>query len=320
MEPWDVIIVGAGVTGLSLARLLHDEGHQVLVLDKSHRPGGRLSTKNVGGLHLDPGPRRMTSKDPRVQELLSRWLGTRWADSQDRPGSKVWQWANTGRDIAEHWAYGLRIQRNHVTHMVNDAEGNVGVVRHGFGEPLWGRTVVLTAPIPQSQAMVAYSDYALDYELDEVVYRRRQVLLATMEGDGIEPDSTWSTDIIEGIRLRPHHEGLLGIEAAARESWSEATWDDDSTISHGRLLLELGVLLGQARVMDTAVMRWRYSVTDHPHPEPYWRHPEQSNLWMAGDGFGAEQDRQYSMERAVQSGIAVFDELQATAGSTEYPQ
>ena len=62
MKPWDVIVVGAGVTGLSLARMLHDDGVSVLLLDKSHRPGGRLSTKTVGGLHLDPGPKKCGAK------------------------------------------------------------------------------------------------------------------------------------------------------------------------------------------------------------------------------------------------------------------
>jgi len=309
VEPWDVIIVGAGVTGLSLARLLHDDGYQVLVLDKSPRTGGRLSSKTVGGFTLDPGPKRMLSEDPQVQELLTRWLGTKWIPSQSHPESALWHFANNARDIAENWGYGLRVQRNHITHLVEDGAGPLGVVRHGFGEPLWGRNVVLTAPIPQSQAMIAHSDFALDYELDDVSYHRRQVLLATMEGDGIEPDSSWSTDIIESVRLRPHHEGLLGVEAMARESWSEATWNDDSTISHGRLLLELGLLINRARIMDTQVMRWRYSVTDNPYPQRFWRHEALGNMWMAGDGFGDNPDREYSMQRAVQSAVAVYGEL-----------
>lgn len=309
MKPWDVIVVGAGVTGLTLAKMLHDDGVNVLVLDKSHRPGGRLATKNVGGLHLDPGPKKMGSMEPNVQELLTRWHGVKWSPSSEKPGGSFWEFANSGRDIAEHWAYGLRVQRGHITHLVRGKDGDIGVVRHGFGEAIWGKSVVLTAPIPQSQAIIAYSDLALDYDLDEVSYRRRQVLMATMEGDGVVPDSHWSTDLIESIRLRPHHEGLLGIEAFAREAWSEATWDEDATISHGRLLLELGLLVGTARVVDTQVMRWRYSITDNPYPAPYWRHPEVDDIWMAGDGFGQNADRYFSMERAIESARAVYRQL-----------
>ena len=301
MKPWDVIVVGAGVTGLTIARLLGEQGQQVLVLDKSHRPGGRLSTKNVGGLPLDSGATSVATTDPDIRKLLTGWLGSEWTTRGDEPGVADWSFLHSARDIAEHWAYGLKIQRTHVTHLVTSRSEAVGVVRHGFGDPIWGRQVVLTAPVPQAQAMIAYSDLVLDYDLDAVGYRKRQVLLAALEGDGLDPDSHWSTDIIESVRLRPHPDGLLGIEAYARESWSEATWNDDATISQGRLLLELGLLVGKAQVVDTTVMRWRYSMTANPNPEPFWRHPDVPAIWMAGDGFGQGGSTEFSIERAVRS-------------------
>lgn len=309
MKPWDVIIVGAGATGLSLARLLSDEGRNVLVLDKSHRPGGRIATKSVGGVSLDTAANSMDSTDPEVQALLSGWVKAQWTTRADSAGLQRWNFHNSARDVAEMWAYGLKIQRSHITHLVTSDPDLVGVVRHGFGDVIWGRTVVLTAPVPQSQAIIAYSDLVLDYELDQVSYRRRQVLLASLEGDGVDPDSHWSTDIIESVRLRPHPEGLLGIEAFATENWSAATWDEDSTISQGRLLLELGLLLGHARVVDTQVMRWRYALTEQSYPEPFWRHPEVARIWMAGDGFG-EMGRP-GIERAVLSALSLHRQLQA---------
>ena len=42
--PLDVIIIGAGLTGLSLARLLIDNGQSVLVLEARDRIGGRIHT------------------------------------------------------------------------------------------------------------------------------------------------------------------------------------------------------------------------------------------------------------------------------------
>ncbi|AVG23810.1 NAD/FAD-dependent oxidoreductase [Pontimonas salivibrio] len=309
MKPWDVIVVGAGVTGMTIARLLSDQGQQVLVLDKSHRPGGRLATKNVGGMALDSGAISMVSADPTVQTLLTGWLGAKWAFGPQDKGSAEWGFTHSARDIAEQWAHGLKVQRTHVTHLITDQPGAIGAVRHGFGDAIWGRSVVLTAPIPQSQAIIAYSDLVLDYSLDSVEYRKRQVLLAALEGDGLDPDSHWSTDIIESVRFRPHPDGLLGIEAYARQSWSEATWNDDATISQGRLLLELGLLVGQARVVDTQVMRWRYAMTDAPHPAPYWRHPDRPAIWMAGDGFGQATGPARSIERAVHSAQAVVEGL-----------
>ncbi len=50
-----VIVVGAGVSGLTVARILHDAGVEVTVLEARDRIGGRVSTESVGGAPLDLG-------------------------------------------------------------------------------------------------------------------------------------------------------------------------------------------------------------------------------------------------------------------------
>lgn len=51
----DVIVVGAGLAGLSAALTLQDAGARVLVLEAQDRPGGRLRTESGGGLTIDVG-------------------------------------------------------------------------------------------------------------------------------------------------------------------------------------------------------------------------------------------------------------------------
>lgn len=53
--PKPVVIVGAGLAGLTLARELHRAGIYYLVVDAGHQPGGRVRTDVVDGFKLDRG-------------------------------------------------------------------------------------------------------------------------------------------------------------------------------------------------------------------------------------------------------------------------
>ena len=52
---FDVIIVGAGISGTFMSSLLKDKKKDVLVLEKSSGIGGRLSTKPIGKQIVDYG-------------------------------------------------------------------------------------------------------------------------------------------------------------------------------------------------------------------------------------------------------------------------
>lgn len=55
MEHVDVVVVGAGVAGLTAARLLTDAGRRVVVLEARDRVGGRVHTDRTDGLVTDLG-------------------------------------------------------------------------------------------------------------------------------------------------------------------------------------------------------------------------------------------------------------------------
>ncbi|MEU4157980.1 NAD(P)/FAD-dependent oxidoreductase [Actinoplanes sp. NPDC026670] len=55
MTDFDVVVVGAGVTGLTVANRLHAAGRRVLVLEARDRVGGRLLTEDVDGVRLEVG-------------------------------------------------------------------------------------------------------------------------------------------------------------------------------------------------------------------------------------------------------------------------
>jgi phytoene dehydrogenase-like protein len=67
----DVVVVGAGLAGLSAARLLADAGRTVLVLEAGGAPGGRVRTDEVDGVLLDRGFQLLNPAYPAVRRLDS---------------------------------------------------------------------------------------------------------------------------------------------------------------------------------------------------------------------------------------------------------
>jgi len=62
-----VIIVGAGIAGLSAAIHASSHGHHVVLLEKSSRIGGRGTSQNVDGFSLHYGPHLLDKKGPFYQ-------------------------------------------------------------------------------------------------------------------------------------------------------------------------------------------------------------------------------------------------------------
>ena len=66
----DVLIIGAGLTGLSAARHLYRQNFSVKVLEATDRVGGRVKTDRVDGYLLDRGFQVLLTQYPETKEWL----------------------------------------------------------------------------------------------------------------------------------------------------------------------------------------------------------------------------------------------------------
>ena len=64
MEQMDYLIVGAGLTGATLARELTDAGKRCLVIDKRNHIGGNVFTQRMDGIDVHTyGAHKMCIRD-----------------------------------------------------------------------------------------------------------------------------------------------------------------------------------------------------------------------------------------------------------------
>jgi oxygen-dependent protoporphyrinogen oxidase len=70
----DIVIIGAGISGLAAAWELRQRGQHALVVEQSGRPGGVIVTERVDGFVIDGGPDALLVQKPAAIELC-RELG-----------------------------------------------------------------------------------------------------------------------------------------------------------------------------------------------------------------------------------------------------
>lgn len=95
-----VVVIGAGVAGLATAGLLAKDGHEVVVLEKNDRVGGRAGTIERDGFRFDSGPSWYLM--PEVFDHFFAMMGTSTAAQLDLvqldPGYRVFRSPESGDD------------------------------------------------------------------------------------------------------------------------------------------------------------------------------------------------------------------------------
>jgi len=67
----DIVIVGAGLTGLTTAYLLARKGREVMVVEQMDKIGGQIQTYREGNFVYESGPNTGTISNPEVAELMA---------------------------------------------------------------------------------------------------------------------------------------------------------------------------------------------------------------------------------------------------------
>lgn len=333
LEVVDVLIVGAGICGLSAAANLVKHGLRVTLLEKGSAAGGRLATRRVGLGRADHGAQFFTARSERFAALVETWrkdnLVFRWSTGWS-DGSLISTAANGGHPryavhggmnslaqslVAQLAQKGVRIETQVEATAAAPSEDGWRV-QDDSGRTWRSRSLVLTAPVPQSLALLSATGVRLpaDQEaaLQAITYAPCLCALCWAEGTVWLPapgavqrpqaDIAWIADN-QRKGISPYAP-IFTLHASP--AWSAAHFEDpdEALLDTFCTALSQWTAAGKLQSREVQIKRWRYALPTVLHSERCLRAANLPPLYFGGDAFGSPR-----VEGAALSGLAIGDTL-----------
>jgi predicted NAD/FAD-dependent oxidoreductase len=338
----DVVIVGAGISGLAAAGRLREAGRDVLVLEKSRGLGGRAATRRIeseeGEISVDHGAQYFTVRDRRFQDCVDRWQTNgicfpwceefpNWNDGKMTESNPLWKETRYAcrkgmSSIGKHLAEGIEVLRGHQVASVEKTAD--GWLLHAEGEVhhpvVHARSLFISAPPPQALALVGKE--LSDEQLELVEHIEVSPCVAVMAVYGSEvPAPPW-----KGIRVAAPHAIIswIGWDSSRRKSgapgrvavlhgsgdysrrWLEAG-PEALRAAGAEMLAEAGRIGGawMEHPREFIVHRWKYAhAAGSAVPGGFLRVTRNQPLYLIGDGYNGGR-----LESAWLSGTFAAEDL-----------
>jgi predicted NAD/FAD-dependent oxidoreductase len=313
----DVLILGAGMSGLMAARDLVQAGRRVLVVDKGRGIGGRMAYRRIGEAIFDHGAQYVSARDERfcrvVEALAEQGMMAAWSESMPGlPGDHLrWRGAPHMKAIPVALSSGIEVVCGTKIDSIH-RHGNGWRVMCEGGGVIDCAAMIVTVPIPQALALLDAGGVTVEdsmrQRLEQVEYSRCFTVMAVLDqpsgvpAPGVmtfsEGPLAWLADNqVKGISPVP----ALTLQASA--ACSLARWEMDRQETAQLLLAEAAKYVS-AQVVEHQIHGWRFSKPVHLYGEPFAAVGD--GLWLAGDAFGGGR-----VEGAALSGWAAAADLLA---------
>jgi renalase len=284
------IIIGAGISGLSAARILIQKGHEVIVLDKGRGVGGRMATRIIDNAKADHGTQYFSAKTPEFQtfitEFQSKNITSEWHLAQRENVRHVG--AKGMNTIPKSMASGMDVRVNEKVILI---EKNTVKTESGNVYPF--DNLIVTIPIPQVLDLFQNSNITFSEKdkivLDSIHYEPCIAVMAVLKeqtqiqsgGIILENQSVaWIADNFQkGITETPT------ITLHANAEYSEKHFDDDLKRVGEEMLSSVNQYVKPENIVSFQTHRWRFSNATKRYAEPFYQ-IENQNIFLGGDGFG----------------------------------
>ena len=276
-------IVGAGMAGLTAARILEDQGHEVIVVEKARGPGGRMSTRRQDALRFDHGAQYFTARDPRFLRHVLAW----WERGRVEPWDARIAVLENGRTAAHAPNERRFVAVPGMNAICAEIAGELADCRFGWelaraehsngrwhlesttGERLETEWLLMTAPPPQADRLLGLEPvrkavagvemrpcWALMLVLDRPLLGEYDAAFVN------EGPLSW----LASQSSRPGRPDGHCWVAHANPAWSARHLEAPPETVQGALLEALRELPGAApfNVLDCVPHRWRFALAEQP--------------------------------------------------------
>lgn len=331
-----VAVVGAGLAGLTAARILEDQGHAVIVVDKARGAGGRMSTRRQQDWRFDHGAQYFTARDARFRRhvlawrergLLEAWDGRigvveRGAVTAAKEDGERFVPVPTMSAVCREMAAELRDCRFEWRAESASFDGAEWRLNADDGRELVAEALILAVPseqigplLAESAAAAAVSRALLDQEMLPT-----WAVLTVLDRPLLED---WDAAFVNEGPLawicsqaaKPGRPDAQAWVLHAQPDWSQAQLEADPSSVSGELLAAATALPGarKARVEYATAHRWRYAQAREPLDVGALWFAEQ-RLALAGDWCHGSR-----VEGAFLSGAAAAGRLLGSRYARDVP-
>ncbi len=319
-EKTDYLVIGAGISGLTVARELHDAGKQVLVVEKGRGFGGRMATRRHGKARFDHGAQYFTVRTPRFQKLVDRCLEAgvikTWFHKMPQDtapaGHPRYVGINGISDLGKYLAEGLDVRRGQRVENLSFL-GGVWQLETDVDTRYEAKHLVVSAPAPQAlklleTAQIVYADDATLEAFASIAYAKGLAVMCVLDGPSGLPDfGGMKTDNAPLAWLADNQMKGISPEVPAvtlhsTPEFAAEHWDSPDEV-RGPALIAAAKPFLKSGVSEYICHRWGCTLPLTSYPADFWASP-QVPLVFAGDSFGGQR-----VEGAVTSGFAAADYL-----------
>ncbi|GAA1925939.1 NAD(P)/FAD-dependent oxidoreductase [Nocardioides hwasunensis] len=312
----DVVVVGAGISGVACARELRMAGIDVRLVERGHTAGGRMASRGLWDRRVDLGASYFTVTDPGFAAVVDDWsargLAHEWTDTfclLDRgdvslkQGPVRWGAARGIRSLVEDLATDLRRDRHETTSLADLEE----------------QVVVLAMPDPQARRLVGEHPVAeqLAREWEPVIALAARWQARTW--DRVSPTGRFDgafvhgDDVLDWIaddgRRRGDDAAVLVAHSTAAHAQAHLA---DPQAAGPSMLAALRDLLGLDEPAQTHAHRWTYARPAGERDLPYALAEGDRLVGVCGDGWGAAPKVETAWLSGAQLGRELAGRLSAT--------